>query len=130
MRIELRILSGSRRGESVQVEAPILIGRHSGAGLSLSEPGVWERHAEISCAPDGRMHLRAVGEGAVSVDSKPIRETVLRSGDRVSLGSVTLEFRLAVAGQRGLEIPERLVWTLLLGAALVQVAVLGWLARP
>lgn len=127
--IELRILSGARQGESVRVEAPVLIGRHSSAGLSMPEPGVWERHAEILRGDDGRLQVRAIGEGGVSIESKPVREAILKSGDRISLGSLVLEFRLATVGQRGLECPERLVWGLLFGAGLLQALLVGWLAR-
>lgn len=128
--IELRILSGARRGESVQIEAPVLIGRHSSAGLSMSEPGVWDRHAEIRRGEDGRLRIRAIGEGGVSIESIPVQEAVLKSGDRISLGSLVVEFRLATAVQRGLVCPERLVWTLLVGAAFLQALFVGWLARP
>ena len=126
--IELRILSGARRGESVVAPPPFSIGRHPGAGLSLSDPGVWERHAEIRRAEDGRLHLAAVGEGSLSIDSKPVREAVLRSGDRIALGSVAVEFRLATARQRDLELPERMVWDLLVGAAVLQALLVSRLA--
>jgi pSer/pThr/pTyr-binding forkhead associated (FHA) protein len=126
--IELRLLSGNRKGESVSARPPLSIGRSPSSGLCLSEPGVWESHARIACSEDGRLHLTAMGEGAVSVDSKAVRDAVLRSGDRIVLGSVTLEFRLAPARQPGLQGPERLLWSMLVAAVLLQLALLGLLA--
>ena len=126
--IELRLLSGVRKGESVSARPPLTIGRAPSSGLCLPEPGVWESHARIECATDGRLHLTAMGEGGVSIDSKSVRDAVLRSGDRIVLGSVTLEFRLAPACQLGLQGPERLLWSMLVAAVLLQLALLGLLA--
>lgn len=126
--IELRLLSGNRKGESVSAHPPLTIGRSPASGLCLPEPGVWDSHARIVCAEDGRLHLTAMGEGGVSIDSKPVRDAVLRSGDRIVLGSVTLEFRLAPAHQPGLQGPERLLWSMLLAAVLLQLTLLGLLA--
>jgi pSer/pThr/pTyr-binding forkhead associated (FHA) protein len=126
--IELRLLSGNCKGESFSAGPPLIIGRSPSSGLCLSEPGVWDSHARIACAEDGRLHLTAMGEGGVSIDSKPVRDAVLRSGDRIVLGSVTLEFRLAPARQPGLQGPERLLWSILVVAALFQLTLLGMLA--
>jgi pSer/pThr/pTyr-binding forkhead associated (FHA) protein len=126
--IELRLLSGNRKGESFSAGPPLIIGRSRSSGLCLSEPGVWDSHARIACAEDGRLHQTAMGEGGVSIDSKPVRDAVLRSGDRIVLGSVTLEFRIAPARQPGLQGPERLLWSILVVAALFQLTLLGMLA--
>lgn len=126
--IELRLLSGVRKGESVSARPPLTIGRATSSGLCLPEPGVWDSHARIECAEDGRLHLKAMGDGTVSVDSKAVHDAVLRSGDRIVLGSVTIEFRLAPARQPGLQVPERLLWSMLVAAALFQLTLLGLLA--
>jgi pSer/pThr/pTyr-binding forkhead associated (FHA) protein len=126
--IELRLLSGNRKGECISARPPLVVGRSPTSGLCLPEPGVWESHAIIECGSDGRLHLKAAGGGLVSVDSKPVRDIVLRSGDRIELGSVTLEFRLSPSNQPGLNGPERMLWSLLAGAALLQLALLALLA--
>ena len=112
--IELRILSGSRKGETFRTDrGSITIGRSPRADLSLAEPGVWDLHAEVCQGPDHCFHLKALGEGTVTLGSVAVREAILRQGVPMQLGTLTLEFWLAPSRQSGLRVQEIALWLLI-----------------
>jgi hypothetical protein len=130
--IELRILSGSRNGEiAVFPGKNVAIGRRVDPwkGLAVDGAGVWDRHAEISLGADRRFHIQALGGGIVSVGQVPLRESPLGTGDRIELGSLILEFRLAPACQAGLRLHEAVVWSLVVLVTALQAFLLLFLSR-
>lgn len=128
--IELRILSGNRSGEITGFSGKtVAIGRRvaPGSGLAIDGAGVWDRHAEISLGADRRFYIRALDDGIVSLRQVPVRESPLRSGDRIELGSLLLEFRLAPARQAGLRLHEAIVWGLVVLMTALQAFLLLFL---
>jgi len=112
--IELRILSGSRKGETFRTDrGSISIGRSPKVDFSLVEPGVWDLHAEISQGPDHRFRLKALGEGTVTLGSVAVREATLKQGVPIQLGTLTLEFWLSPSRQSGLRFQEIALWLLI-----------------
>jgi hypothetical protein len=95
--------------------------------LRLEDAGVWDRHARIDFKKGEGISLTALGEALVTVNDQPARETLLRNGDRLAIGSVQLRFWLAETRQRGLGIRESLVWACVSGVTLGQLALLYWL---
>src|SRR4051812_23480407 len=90
MRIELRILSGARAGQSEVFDQPtILVGRHQvnhlrfDAHLDLDVSG---RHAEIR-EREGKFHvLDNESTNGTYVNGVSVREAVLKDGDVIAFG--------------------------------------------
>jgi len=123
--VQLQVLSGPLAGTSVVArQFPFCVGRAPDAALRLEAPGVWEQHARLEFHPGDGFRLAAVGDALVTVNDQPVRETVLRNGDRITLGSVQLRFALASVRQRSLSGREALVWGCVVLVTLVQVVLL------
>lgn len=107
----------------------LTIGRDTANGWVLTASGVWARHAQVERGPDGRLTIRSLGDAVVTLNGVPTRESILRWGDSVGLGSVVGRFHLSAPVQRGLRSWEWSLWTLLALCAVFQVALLLWLQR-
>jgi hypothetical protein len=128
--IQFNVLSGKMAGtQTVARRFPFHIGREAGVDLRLEDPGVWDRHARVDFKKAEGISLTALGEALVSVNDQSVRETVLRNGDRLAIGSVQLRFWLAETRQRGLGIREFVVWACVLFVTLGQLALLYWLLQ-
>lgn len=128
--VELRVVSGQSRGRSALVSSfPFLIGRSSQAGLSLSDPGIWDRHAQVTQAPDGRFVLRVEPGATASVAGKSVSEHPLRNGDLIDCGGARLAFWIAAAPQRSQRPCELAVWIGLAGIVLLELGLIAALAR-
>ncbi len=128
--IQLRVLSGRMAGhQTVARRFPFVIGRENGAGLQISDAGVWDRHARLELKRPEGFWLSALGEALVSVNGQAVREAWLRNGDHIGIGSVQLQFWLAETRLRGLRFREWLVWSCVGIVTLGQLVLLGWLLR-
>ncbi|HWB75783.1 MAG TPA: FHA domain-containing protein [Nannocystaceae bacterium] len=88
-------------GVLFELQPPLVIGRDATARISLPFEGVSRRHAEI-VAGDGTLlviHDLGSTNGTV-VNGTPIDRHTLSSGDRIHVGSIELEFRLATDADR------------------------------
>ncbi len=128
--VQIKVLSGKMAGhQTVARRFPFRIGRHGSADLPLDDAGVWEEHARLDLKrPDG-FCLTALGEALVAVNGQSVGCIALRNGDRISVGSVQLQFWLAATRQRGLIFREGFVWGVIILITLVQVGLLYWLLR-
>lgn len=125
--IELRILSSKQAGASVIARRfPFQVGRAADSGLRLEEEGVFERHFKI-LLQGGEFVLASEPNAVTALNNQPVTQGRLRSGDTIQAGSVSLGFALSPMRQRGLRIREGIVWLMLAGLCLAQVAVIYWL---
>jgi len=128
--VQFQVLSGQMAGtRTVARRFPFYLGREATANLKLDDPGVWDRHARLEFKPALGFLLTALDEALLTVNSQPIRETLLRNGDCIGLGSVQLRFWLAEVRQRRLAPRELLVWSCVVLVTLGQMALLYWLLR-
>ena len=122
----LTVLQGGREGERVGVASwPFVIGKESGADLRTDDRGVWPRHAVLDLDPERELpRIRRLGEGTVSLNHAAVRESVLRSGDRIALGGLVLEFGAAPVPLRRLERTDVLAWGLVGLGMLIELGLL------
>ena len=128
--IELHILAGKMAGSrSVVRRFPFSIGRAQENDLQLNDDGTWDQHVLLEFHRREGIKLAAAQNAMVMVNSKPVQTVLLHNGDVITIGSVKLQFWLAAARQRGLRLPERLVWALLLAVVLCQLALICRMVR-
>lgn len=106
---------------------PFRVGRASGAGLALDDPGVWDAHFELLPAADGAITIRRLAEALVTVDGQSISEIALKHGDIIEIGAVKLRFWLAEARPRSLATREILTWLAIAALFLCQIAMIYWM---
>ena len=120
--IQLRILSGKLAGEVIFVrQFPFRIGRAPDNELCLEDEGVWDNHLALWFEKQDGFVLTASPDAFTTVNEHPQKEIRLRNGDVISFGSAKVQFWLAPAKLRGLELREAFVWMLLAGLTLVQI---------
>lgn len=118
--IQLTILSGPMAGTtSVARHFPFSIGRDEGSDLAVVEPGIWDRHVVIQFEPGDGIYAEAQGDALLTVNGASGKRLRLCNGDRIELGGTAIRFWLSETRQRGLHLPEWLVWA---GCALVTAA--------
>ena len=123
--IQLRILSGKLAGEVIFVrQFPFRIGRASDNELCLEDEGIWDNHLALWFEKQDGFVLTASPDAFTAVNEQPQKEVRLRNGDVISFGSAKVQFWLAPAKLRGLELREAFVWVLLAGLTLVQIALM------
>lgn len=128
--VRLEVLSGKKAGTAwVARRFPIRLGRSGESDFRAEEPGVWEDHAEIAADPTEGWIMQARADAPVRINGQPAQRAVLRNGDAIELGSLKLRFRLEGVRQKGLALRESLVWAILVGITLCQIALLWWLKR-
>jgi len=76
------------------VEAEYLVGRHSDAGIRLSDPGVSSFHARIFRGPDGYVIEDLKSRNGVWLNGSRVFHAVLKSGDTVRLGATDYLFEI------------------------------------
>ena len=128
--IQLQVLSGKLAGRDIVIrQFPFSIGRAAGSGLQLEDPGVWDRHLEISFAPGEGIAFTAQETALTLVNGTEVRSGLLRNGDRFELGSVRLQFWLTRSEQTSLRWREWLTWCSLFGLFVFQLALIVVLLR-
>jgi hypothetical protein len=120
--IQLRVLSGSSAGKLFIAKAfPFLFGRSA-----LAEPGVFDRHFEISFTRDG-YRLAPAMNAPVIINGRSTNGAILLNGDIIEAGGAKLEFALSAAAQKGLGLREAAAWMLIVLVAVAQAACIVWL---
>jgi pSer/pThr/pTyr-binding forkhead associated (FHA) protein len=128
--IQFKILSGKQAGHIVVARRfPFQLGRATTADLSLSEPGVWERHASLRCLPDEGFSLDAEGDALVVVNGATVKNVILRNGDVVDLGGAKIQFWLSDVRSRNQRLRAGLVWAGLLLFLCFQLALIARFLR-
>ena len=127
--IQLRILSGKTAGASWTARRfPVRIGRARTADLQFEEGGVWDRHLELEFKPREGICLATPSEALVAVNGQTVRQTLLRNGDTIQVGSVKLQFWLSDTRQGGAKIRETATWVAIALISLFQVFLAYWLS--
>ena len=126
--IQLTVLNGKQAGSQwVARRFPVRLGRATTCDVCLEGDGVWDRHAEITLRrPDGFM-MTVQEEAIAMVNGQAVRETILRNGDQIDLGSARLRFALSPTRQRGLRWRETMTWLALAALCVGQGALIYWL---
>ena len=128
--VQLKILSGQKAGTTwVARHFPVRVGRSAESDLQVEEPGVWGDHFQINLNPDAGYVLQTCPNALVTTNGQPVESAVLRNGDVLEIASLKNQFWLSAAPQRGLWFREALVWAILAGVCLGQIALIYWLAR-
>jgi hypothetical protein len=128
--VQLKILSGQKAGTAlVARHFPVRVGRSPESDLQLEEPGVWADHFQIALNPAAGYVLETLPDALVTANGKPVETAVLRNGDLLEIGSLKIQFWLSDVPQRALWFREGLVWAILAGVCLGQIALIYWLIR-
>ena len=128
--VQLKILSGKKAGtEMVARHFPFCAGRAANCDLLLDEPGVWDKHFQISLDPAEGFVLTADSNTSVVIDGKTIQRTALRIGDIVEIGYTKVLFGLSSMRQKSLVLREWLTWIALAALCFGQVALIYKLLR-
>ena len=128
--IQLNILSGKKAGtQLVARRFPFHVGRAPGNELQLEDDGVWDQHLTLEFNPQSGFTLITKAGALVTVNGEPVKDTTLRNGDTLTIGSVKLQLWLAAATQGSLRIRENFVWILIALVTLGQFVLVYWLIR-
>lgn len=112
--IQLQVISGKQAGsEIVARRFPFTIGRAADAQLKLDDPGVWDRHAEITYERRAGFFVKAQPSATMQVNHQRVESAKLRNGDTLELGSAQVRFWLARSEQKTMRVREALTWTAL-----------------
>ena len=128
--VQLKVLSGKKAGTAwVARRFPVRIGRSSAADLQLEDSGVWDQHLQLDFNPQEGIVLSAQPDALATVNGQPTRQTVLRNGDAIEIGSLRMQFWLSETHQVGLRVREGLTWAGLAAISLGQIGLIYWLIR-
>lgn len=123
--IQLQLINGKTAGtQYVARRFPVQLGRARDTHFPLDEPGVWDRHAEITLEPDNIFVVRATAQGRLAVNGEPAEEKSLRNGDVIELGSAQLRFSLSPTQHRSVRPREVLTWVAIGILCLLQIAII------
>lgn len=127
--VQLQILSGKMAGDQwLARHFPFWMGRLPSCELCVDEPGVWDRHFQISFQPEGFV-LATSSNAFVALNARQIQQAVLKNGDLIEIGLLKLRFSLAPARQMPLVTREAVVLTVLTLLAIFQIAIILSLFR-
>lgn len=91
MQVRLRVIGGKLKQREYVLELPAIIGRSSGADVSIPDNGVSRQHCEIFEA-SGIVRIRDLGStNGTRVGGKKVDEALLRPHDQISVGPATFE---------------------------------------
>lgn len=128
--ILLRTLSPpAARAERIARRFPFRVGRAANADWRIEAPGVWDDQFAIELDRGEGVFLVARSEAQTLVNGERARRTLLRNGDRIECGALTLQFWLSPPQQEALAFREWATWIGLLGLACVQALWFFWLPR-
>lgn len=89
----LLVLSGTRLGHRVVLgDAPIDVGRGSGAGLILDADSVSRKHASIERFGGGHKIVDLGSTNGTYVNGVRVKEQLLKDGDRIGIGKALLKY--------------------------------------
>lgn len=136
----LVVESENLRGLEFRVaRTPIVLGRVSDtADLVIDHRSISKEHARLTRRPDGAWEVLDLGSAnGIKVNGEPYSKSLLRSGDRLTLGHVTLRFLAAgvaapavqaaprKSGGKGILIGVLALVVLLAGAAIALLVLRG-----
>jgi predicted component of type VI protein secretion system len=128
--IQLQVISGKQAGTEMVVRRfPFVVGRGADAQLKLDDPGVWERHAEITYQQREGFFVKAQPSATLLVNHERVESGKLRNGDTLELGSAQVRFWLARSEQNTMRVREVLTWTALVGLFGAQIWLIYALLR-
>jgi pSer/pThr/pTyr-binding forkhead associated (FHA) protein len=128
--LEFHVLSGRQAGTVLSPESlPCVIGRGPETGLRFDDPGVWEQHLEVEVRPGDGVFARRLPPALANLNGAPFEESLLRNGDRLDLGAVTLRFWLSPARQQTFRLREILTWAALALLCVLQAVLVFWFSR-
>lgn len=128
--IQLQIISGKQAGsEIVARRFPFVIGRGADAHLKLDDPGVWDRHAEITYERREGFFVKAQPSATLLVNHERVEAGKLRNGDTLEFGSAQVRFWLARSEQKTMRVREALTLTALIALFGVQIWLIYALLR-
>jgi len=108
--IQLHALNGKMAGKQWVVRHfPVHLGRDRTCDVSLDEPGVWDKHAQIA-RDDSAFLFRVHSPALATVNAEPVSERPLRNGDIIELGGAQLRFSLSPTRPRSVWFRETLTW--------------------
>jgi hypothetical protein len=81
----------------------------------------------LELRPGEGFTLQTFDQAFAAVNDQPQTSVPLRNGDVISFGSSKIQFWLAAPSQRGLQLRELFVWSLLLVVTLSQIALICFL---
>jgi signal transduction histidine kinase len=89
----LIVIQGADEGKQFDLnDEPLTVGRDSANKVRLHDTEVSRRHAEFVRTPDGYRVLDVGSANGTFVNDRPIRDVLLRPGDRVQVGQSVLLF--------------------------------------
>jgi hypothetical protein len=93
------------QGKSVPLtEERVRIGRYPNNDVIIDHPTVSAYHAEISLRPDGRHELvDRESRNGTRINGNPIRSAILRDGDQITLGAITLHYLVRPTSERTIQ---------------------------
>jgi len=128
--VQLRVLSGKQAGALwIARRFPVRIGRAAKAQFRADDPGVWDEHALLELSRTEGIIVAARTGASLRVNGESVPKAVLHNGDRIDLGSLTLQFWLSETRQSGLSLREAGTWIGIAAVVAAQVALLYWLLR-
>ena len=126
--IQLQTLNGKTAGRQwVARRFPVQIGRGRTCDVSLDEPGVWDRHAEINETGNSFV-VRVHSPALATLNGESLNEQPLRNGDILEMGGVQLRFSLSPTRGRNMVLREAMTWIALALLCVVQAAVVYYLS--
>ncbi len=92
-------------GKSVALNQPrVRIGRYPNNDVVLDHPTVSAYHAEITLRPDGRHELiDRESRNGTRINGSPVRSAILRDGDQITLGAITLHYLVRPTSERQIQ---------------------------
>jgi predicted component of type VI protein secretion system len=103
---------------------PFLLGRAAGSSLQLSDPGVWDAHAQVEFDRAEGFTLRNLPPAITRVNDAPVESARLKNGDVIELGSARLRFWLSAPRAKSWRMREAATWLAMLALAAAQVALI------
>ena len=128
--VQFQILSGKQAGVRwIARHFPVRVGRAATNDLQLEEEGVWDQHCVLNFDPAEGFILTVQPDALLTINHEPARNSRLRNGDSIEMGSAHLQFWLNETPQRSQRLREWFVWTLVVAICLTQVTLVYWLLR-
>lgn len=120
--VRLKVLSGKKAGtEMAARHFPFTVGRSATDALSLDEPGVWEKHFQISLGDAREFILKTAPETSVTIAGKTTQLAALRNGDVIEVGRAKILFGFYPNRQKNLAWREWLTWIALAALCATQI---------
>ena len=100
MMVMIRVLEGQDKGKGFPIEkVPVTVGRDQISDISITDPRMSRQHCMIFYY-DPDFYIKDLGStNGTIVNHKKIKQTDIKNGDNIKLGSTLLEFIVSRAEQ-------------------------------